>query len=171
MQEIRITTQRLSLRQLQFNDAEFIVDLVNQPSWLKYIGERNVHSIDDAIAYMQNGPMAMYQKHGMGLLLVERMEDKTPLGLCGLLMRDSLEHPDIGFAFHPSAWGQGYAKEAAQACVEHAFVTLRLERLLAITMSSNLSSIKLLRSIGLQYEKDIRFPPNDEVLQLFVKER
>jgi RimJ/RimL family protein N-acetyltransferase len=169
MQEIQLTTERLNLRQLDFDDAAFILDLVNQPSWLKYIGDRNIHTIDAAMAYIQNGPMAMYQTHNMGLLLVERKEDKAPLGLCGLITRDTLEHPDIGFAFHPSAWGQGYAKEAAQRCVDHAFNTLGLKCILAITLPSNQASIRLLDAIGLKYEKVISFPPSEEVLQLFSK--
>jgi RimJ/RimL family protein N-acetyltransferase len=164
-----LTTERLILRPLQHDDAEFILDLLNQPTWLHYIGDRNVHSIEDAIAYIENGPMAMYCKHGFGLLLVMLKNEKTPLGLCGLLQRDNLPFPDIGFAFHPQAWGNGYAVEAAAACVNFASDQLGLAQLLAITMSGNASSIRLLTAIGMQYERDVVFAPSDEVLQLFSR--
>jgi RimJ/RimL family protein N-acetyltransferase len=166
---IELLTERLVLRPLEHDDAEFILDLLNQPSWMQYIGDRNVHSIADAIGYIENGPMAMYRKYGFGLLLVTLKNEKTPLGLCGLLQRDNLPFPDIGFAFHPQAWGKGYALEAAAACVGFASGQLGLSELLAITMPSNTASIRLLKAIGMQYEKDVVFETSDEVLQLFSR--
>jgi RimJ/RimL family protein N-acetyltransferase len=166
---IELLTERLILRPLVHGDAEFILDLLNQPSWLQYIGDRNVRSIADAIGYIENGPMAMYRRHGFGLLLVMLKNEKTPLGLCGLLQRDNLPFPDIGFAFHPQAWGKGYALEAAAACVSFASDQLGLSDLLAITMPNNTASIRLLKAIGMQYEKDLVSETSHDVLQLFSR--
>ena len=112
----------------------------------------------------------MIQEHGFGLYLTEIKSSNTPIGLCGLLKRETLEDVDIGFAFHPNFWGQGYAKEAASACVDYARRSLSLERLVAITLPGNRASIALLKAIGMQYEKEISLGNSDEVLQLFAKQ-
>jgi len=162
-------TERLNLRWLDNDDAGFILDLLNQPSWLKFIGDRGVRNLDDARAYINDGPLTMIRQHGFGLYLVEMKSNKQPIGMCGLLKRESLEDVDIGFAFHPDTWGKGYAREAAQACVDYARDQLGLRRLVAITLPDNHGSIRLLTAIGMQYEKDILMPPKDELLQLFVQ--
>jgi len=162
-----VETERLSLRWLAEGDAGFILDLLNQPSWLKYIGDRGVRTIEDAYAYINDGPLAMIKQHGHGLYLIESRCDATPLGLCGLLRRDTLEDVDIGFALHPDAFGKGFAKEAAQACMQYARNTLKLNRVVAIVMPVNVNSIKLLQSLGMQYEKDILFGESRERLLLF----
>jgi RimJ/RimL family protein N-acetyltransferase len=164
-----IQTERLNLRWLQDSDAGFILDLLNQPSWLEFIGDRGVRNLEDARAYINNGPLAMIKRYGFGLWLTEISASKTPIGLCGLIKRDTQEDVDIGFAFHPDAWGKGYAKEAATACVAFARAQAKLTRLVAITLPNNQSSIKLLRAVGLQYEKDFSFQGSDEVLQLYAK--
>lgn len=161
-------TERLNLRLLDVADAEFILDLLNQPSWLEFIGDRSVRNLDDARDYINNGPLAMIKQHGMGLYLVETRSDGMRLGLCGLLRRDTLEDIDIGFALHPDACGKGFAKEAAQACIEYARTTLKLDRVVAIVMPINARSIKLLQSLGMQYEKDILFGERCERLQLLA---
>ncbi len=165
-----IQTQRLSLRWLTDNDAEFILDLLNQPSWLEFIGDRGVRNLDDARAYINNGPLAMIKQHGFGLYLTETKSSSIPIGLCGLLKRETLDDVDIGFAFHPDFWGKGYAKEATSACVDYASGPLRLERLVAITLPSNQASIALLKTIGMRYEKEISLGDSDEVLQLYAKQ-
>ena len=108
-------TARLRLRWLDDGDATFILRLVNEPSWIRYIGDRNVRSVEDAQRYLREGPVAMYERLGFGLNLVESKATGEPLGICGLLRRDTLEHVDLGFAFVPGAWGQGYAQESAAA--------------------------------------------------------
>lgn len=165
-----IETRRLSLRWLTDSDAEFILDLLNQPSWLEFIGDRGVRNLDDGRAYINNGPLAMIKQHGFGLYLTEIKSSSTPIGLCGLLKRETLDDVDIGFAFHPDFWGKGYAKEAASACVDFARGPLRLERLVAITLPSNQASIALLKAIGMQYEKEISLGDSDEVLQLYARQ-
>jgi [ribosomal protein S5]-alanine N-acetyltransferase len=165
-----IQTERLNLRWLNEGDAVFILDLLNQPSWLKFIGDRGVRNLDDARAYINNGPLAMIKQHGFGLYLVELKSNQQAIGLCGLIKRETLDDVDIGFAFHPDCWGKGYAREAAKACLDYASKQLKLSRLVAITLPENNASIRVLKSIGMQYDKDICLGDSDEVLQLYVRQ-
>ena len=151
------------------SDPEFILDLLNQPSWLEFIDDRGVRNFDDARAYIYNAPLAMIEQHGFGLYLVEIKSSNSAIGLCGLLKRETLQDVDIGFAFHPYAWGRGYAREAAKACVDYARDKIGLDRLVAITLPTNQGSIKLLGSLGMQYEKDLSLGDSEELLQLFAK--
>lgn len=143
-----LLTARLQLRALQVDDAPFIYQLVNDPDWLAYIGDKGVHNLDDARNYIINGPQAMYQRNGFGLLVVETLQFKQPLGLCGLLQRDNLPVPDVGFAFLPTARNQGYAAEAARAVIEYGFSRHQLNHLAAITAPHNHASIGLLKKLG-----------------------
>lgn len=162
-----LETQRLNLRWLKDDDAEFILDLLNQPSWLEFIGDRGVRDLEDAKSYINNGPLTMIRQHGFGLFLVETKSDGRAIGLCGLLKRETLDDVDIGFAFHPDSWGRGYAKEAATGCVEYAQLRFGLERLVAVTMPTNQASIALLKAVGMQYQQEISLGGNEEVLYLF----
>lgn len=164
-----LTTERLILSELTFDDAGFIHGLVNEPSWLQYIGDRGVRTLDDARDYLRNGPMAMYARHGYGLLRVTRRDDGAAVGICGLLKRDTLPDADIGFAFLPSYWGQGYAREAAAATLLHADDTLRLPRVLAIVSDANASSIRLLERIGFAYEHRLTEAPYDGKTLLYAR--
>lgn len=160
-----IETERLSLCELTLDDADFILALVNEPSWLQHIGDRGVRTLEDARAYIRNGPMATIERFGYGLWQVRRRSDGAALGLCGLLKRDSLDGPDIGFAFSPAFWGQGYAREAAQATLDHAHGVFGLKRILAIVSPANARSIQLLEGLGLCAESRIRLTADaDEVI-------
>ena len=165
-----LITPRLSLRRLTPADAEFIFELVNDPDWIRFIGDRGVRTLDDAQAYMSKGPMTMYEKHGFGLYLVEVRETGKPVGLSGLLKRDALEDVDIGFAFLPSARGKGYAREAARAVIEEASTYHKLSRLVAITSLDNHSSIRLLESEGFRFERLLTMPGDSEPVKLFLRE-
>ncbi len=112
-----IETPRLALRRFEFEDAPFVVELLNQPSFIENIGDRGVRNVDDARRYMREGPMAMYEKYGFGLWHAARRSDGAPVGMCGLLKRDILPDVDIGYAYLARYWGQGYALEAAQAAL------------------------------------------------------
>lgn len=158
-----IATERLSLRRVVLDDAAFILDLVNQPSWLENIGDKGVRNLDDARDYMRKGPMAMYEQHGFGLYCIERAADGAVMGLCGLIKRDTLEDVDIGYALLPQYWGQGYAREAAQATLEHAVRDHGLQRIVAITSPGNASSARLLQSLGFRYERMLALSRDDEV--------
>jgi RimJ/RimL family protein N-acetyltransferase len=148
-----IETPRLVLRELDEGDAAFILELVNDPSWLRHIGDKGVRDLDGARAYIANGPQASYARFGFGLWRVDLKDTGTPIGLCGLLKRDTLDDVDIGYAFLPSFVGQGYAFEAAEATWRHAREALRLPRLVAIVSPDNHASIKLLEKLGLRFEK------------------
>lgn len=162
-----LETERLVLRQLEITDAQFIVELVNSPGWLEFIGDKNIHSEDDAIQYLQAGPIKSYSDNGFGLSLVELKNDQTAIGMCGVLKRDTLENPDIGFAFLPKFMGSGYAFEIAQATLNYAKDKLKLPVILAITIPSNKRSIQLLEKIGLVFVKVIDNPKDNTELQLY----
>jgi [ribosomal protein S5]-alanine N-acetyltransferase len=144
-----IETARLRLEQFQPDDAEFILQLVNEPAWLAFIGDKGVRNLDDARTYLANGPIAMYARCGFGLYRVDLKASGAAIGMCGLIRRDTLPDVDIGYALLPGHWGQGYAEEAARATLQHARDTLRLPRLLAIVSPDNARSIRLLEKLGL----------------------
>lgn len=166
---IVLETERLSLRQFSIDDAPFILALLNEPSFLRYIGDKKVRNIDDARQYLLNGPIASYKQNGFGLYRVELKDSRTPIGMCGLIKRAELPDVDIGFAFLPDFWGQGFAYEAATAVMNQAEDTLKLKRIVAITSLDNDASIKLLQRIGLVFEDIIRLSNDSEQVKLFGK--
>lgn len=163
-----IETRRLRLRQLAPTDASFILELVNDPDWLRFIGDRGVRAVEDAREYILRGPMDMYARLGFGLYLVETRDPVGSVGICGLIKRDSLEDVDIGFAFLPRFRGRGYALEAATATMEFGRRHLRLERIVAITSPGNLSSIRLLERLGMRFEADVALPNQAEEVSLYA---
>lgn len=165
---IVLETERLHLRYQTLDDAPFILELVNDPAWLQFIGDRGVRTLDDARAYIANGAIKSYERDGFGFYLVERKEDHTLLGMCGLVKREGLEDVDIGFAFLPDYRSKGYAYEAASAVMQFAKETLGLTRVVAITTQDNHSSGRLLEKLGLRFERLIQMPNDTELLRLFV---
>lgn len=151
--DIVLETDRLVLRHLDVGDAPFIVDLLNEPAFLQYIGDRQVRSADDAISYILKGPAASYRTHGFGLDLVQLKADGAKIGICGLLQRDYLTAPDIGYAFLRQYWARGYAVEATSHVLQHARLVLGLPRVLAITSDENIASIRVLEKIGLAFDR------------------
>jgi RimJ/RimL family protein N-acetyltransferase len=126
-----IETERLTLRKLSVEDAPFILRLVNEPSFLQFIGDKGVRNLEDARQYILNGPVASYAQNGFGLFLVQLKANQVPLGMCGLLKRETLEDVDIGFAFLPEFWNKGYAFEAAAVVLSYAKDVLKLPRIVA----------------------------------------
>ena len=163
-----LETERLILRWLTADDAPFILELLNDPAWLRFIGDRGVRTINGARTYILNGPVSMYTKLGFGLYVTERKADGVPMGMCGLIKRDGLDDVDIGFAFLPEFYGQGYAEEAATAVMEYGKSTFGLKRIVGITIRDNASSIKLLEKIGLEFERVMQMPGDDEEIMLFA---
>lgn len=164
-----LETDRLRLRHLSpATDAAFMLRLLNDASFIRNIGDRGVRTEADASRYVADGPAASYARHGFGLYLVESREDGEPLGICGLVQRDYLDDPDIGFAFLPEHGRRGYGYESAAAVKAHAFGNLGVRRLLAITSIDNEPSIRLLGKIGLRFERMISPPGRAEVLRLFT---
>lgn len=164
---VEIETERLRLRRFDADDAAFILRLVNEPSWLRFIGDRGVRDLEGARRYIAEGPQHHVAQHGFGLFLVERRSDAEPLGMCGLIRRDTLPDADIGFAFLPAHWGQGYAREAAEATLRYARERHGLPRVVAITSPDNVASRRLLERIGLQLEGTVRLSGSEEELHLF----
>ena len=162
-----LETERLLLRELNLNDSQFMIELLNTPGWLQFIGDRNVRTETQSIAYLENGSLKSYKENGFGLYLVERKSDHLAMGLCGILKRDFLEVPDIGFAFLPEFNGLGYAYESACATMKYATDTLKIPRLCAITIPENVRSIRLLEKIGLKLSGTILYPDTNEELLLF----
>ena len=158
-------TDRLILRRLSPDDAPFILELVNDPDWLRFIGDRNVRNLDDAREYIRKGPVDSYARLGFGLYAMVRRDGGPPIGMCGLLRRDFLEDADIGFALLPAHRGRGYAREAARATLVYARDELGLGRIVAITSRDNERSGRLLEEVGLRFERMIRIPgpPSEEV--------
>ena len=163
-----LETERLILRRLTLDDAQFVVALLNEPSFLRYIGDKKVRSLEDARQYILTGPVASYEQHGFGLCLVELKESKTPIGICGLVKREELPDPDIGFALLPDFCNKGFAFEAALAVVRDARERLRLERILAITFLDNEASIGLLQRLGFEFQHVMKLSPEREQLNLFL---
>jgi RimJ/RimL family protein N-acetyltransferase len=162
-----LETDRLTLRHVVPTDAAFILDLLNQPSFIKYIADRGVRDLDQARDYIETRFAKSYRDHGFGMFMVELKEAQKPLGICGLVSRDTLPHPDIGFAFLPQYWSKGYAFESADAVLNWSRDTLGITRLLAITSKDNESSGRLLERIGLRFERLYTAPNDNEELRLF----
>ncbi|HNE04650.1 MAG TPA: GNAT family N-acetyltransferase [Anaerolineales bacterium] len=161
-----IHSERLTLRPLGLDDARFIFELVNEPSFLQNIGDRGVRTLADAEKYIENGPLASYAKNGFGLLAVTLKETGEPIGMCGLIKRDTLEDVDIGYAFLPKFWLKGYAVEAARTVMGTA-KALGLKRVVAIVDPANIGSIRVLERLGMSFEKMVRLTADDIELKLF----
>jgi len=162
-----LETDRLQLRMLTDDDAEFILRLLNEPSFIQNIGDRGVRTIDDARGYILKGPIASYEKFGFGLWMVETKSGAAPIGICGLLKRDVLEDADIGYALLPEFWSQGYALESASAVIKYASDQLGLKRVVAVTNPDNQSSIRLLEKMGFKYERMVRLSDGAPEIKLF----
>jgi len=154
-------TERLRMRPFLESDAAMILELLNDPEWLRFIGDRNVRSLEDARGYLRKLHDA-YERYGFGLYLVERRDDREPLGMCGLVKRDTLPDPDLGFAFLARHRGAGYAEEAARATLAHAKGDLRLERLAAVATPGNERSARLLERLGFTRRRTSAWNGNDQ---------
>jgi RimJ/RimL family protein N-acetyltransferase len=162
-----ICTDRLVLRELELHDAGFIFELLNEQSFLRFIGDKGVRNLDDARQYIQKGPRDSYARHGFGLYAT-CLIDGTPAGICGLVKRDGLDDVDVGFAFLSRYCRRGFAVESASAVLAHARRVLGLTRIVAITSPDNVGSIAVLERIGLKFERMIRLQEQSPELKLFV---
>lgn len=163
-----LDTERLSLRQLTTEDAAFVLELLNEPSFLKNIGDRGVRTTEDAVRYILQGPVASYERHGYGLWVVELKGERVTIGICGLVRRDVLPCADIGYAFLPRYWSRGYAYESAAAVLNYARDVLGLKRLLAVVNRDNTGSIKVLEKLGLKFERMVRLSADAPEIALFA---
>lgn len=171
MNAFGLQTLRLAIRPFTDGDAAFVVELLNDPDWLRFIGERNVRTPDDARAYLRDKIHAAQARHGFALWAVERRDDGAAIGMCGLVRRDGLADVDLGYAFLPAARGQGFAREAASAVLAHAFGPLRLQRVVAITRIDNAASGRVLEAVGMRFEQRLRLAGHDEDSLLYAAQR
>jgi RimJ/RimL family protein N-acetyltransferase len=160
-------TNRLRITELAESDADFILELLNTPGFLEYIGDRGVRNRDDALRYIREGPGRSYAANGFGLWRVGLIPGGEAIGIAGLLKRDSLPDVDIGFAFLPSFCGYGYAHESSSAIMRYAEQVLGLKRVVAITARENDRSIALLHKLGFVFEEMIRMPGDVADVRLF----
>lgn len=150
------------------DDALFILRLLNEPSFIQFIGDKGVRTTEDARRYILTGPIESYQRHGFGLYLVELKNDRTPMGMCGLLKRETLPDVDIGFAFVPEFWSKGFAIESAAAVLNFGREVVGLKRIVAIVSPDNERSIGLLMKLGLRFERMIAWGEDGAELKLFA---
>lgn len=162
-----LETERLILRLLSVDDADFILNLLNQPSFIQHIGDRAVRNSSDARLYIENKFIESYQRLGFGLYLVELKEDHTPIGICGFVKRDALPDADLGFAFLPQYWSQDYALESARASLDYGKSVLGFKRVLAVTTKDNIASGKLLVKLGFKFERMAKLSPEADESKLF----
>ena len=165
---LSLATSRLQLRWLEPGDAAFILRLVNDAHWLRFIGDKQVDNQDAARNYIESGPRAMYRAFGFGLNRIALKQDDTPVGVCGLLQRESLPDCDLGFALLPEFRRRGYAFEAASAVLQHGFTQCDKSRIAAIVSAQNSASIRLLEKLGFHYERAICMEPNQHPVDLYV---
>lgn len=160
-------TARLIVRKFTLDDAPFIMSLLNSPTWMQYLGDRNIHTVADAAQYLTNGPLASYAQRGFGLFLVALKDSGAPIGMSGLIKRDGLEDVDVGFALLPEYTGQGYAYEATKAVLDYGYNTLQLPRIVAIARADNKHSLALLEKLGLKFSDTIVLTGIEHPLSLF----
>lgn len=165
-----LATERLILREVVESDDEFMLDLLNQPSFIKYIGDRNVRNLEQSREFIETRYRKSYAENGFGLYLVELKENQTPVGISGFVKRDALPNADLGFAFLPQFERKGFAFESAEAVMKYGREKLNLRKVLAITTQNNEGSIRLLEKLGFKFERLVKMPHDDEELNLFSSE-
>ena len=165
-----LETERLTLREVSTDDADFILRLLNEPSFLRFIGDKGVRNLQDARQYILNGPIASHNQNGFGLYLVVLKSMNTSIGMCGLIKRETLTDVDIGFAFLPEFWNKGYALESATAVFSYGKNVLKLPRIVAITNKDNVTSGKLLERLGLHFDRLIDLNGDGDETKLFISD-
>ena len=165
-----IETDRLRLRGFTEDDADFVLKLVNDEGWLRYIGDRGIRNADQAREYIGR-MVSMWEDNDYGAYLVALRDSGAPIGLAGLFKREGLDYPDVGFALLGEYRGHGYALEASEAVMRNSWGRCRLKRIGAITVQENGASIRLLEKLGMTFEKTVRLPGSDEDVELYAVDR
>ena len=166
---MKIQTKRLTLSKFTIKDAPFFYNLVNDPDWIKYIGDRKIKTILDAEAYLENNIISSYEKFGFGFYVVRLTEENTPIGMCGLIKRDWMDYVEIGYAFLAQFRGKGYAIESSIATKEYAKEKFKIGSLAAITDINNEKSGNLLNRLGFKFSKLITYPGEDKKCKLYLE--
>lgn len=163
-----LETERLVLSRLSYDDCDFIVELLNEPAFQRFIGDKEVRSRDDAREYLRKGPIGSYECHGFGMFLVRNKSDNAPMGMCGLVKREEFDAPDVGFAFLRRYWTKGYAAESAIAVLEYGKNILQLPRIIAMVDPDNEASIKLLEKLGMTFASMVRMPGEPQDINMYA---
>ena len=163
-----LETDRLALRKITRADAPFILEMLNDPAFLQFVGDRKVRTIEDAERYIERGPTATYETLGFGYYIVELKHDAIPVGMCGLRTREGLDDVDLGYAFLAAHRGRWYGEEAAGGLLKFAREVIGLPRVSAICSPGNVASIRVLQKIGFRYQNDIRLPGETEDVSYFT---
>jgi RimJ/RimL family protein N-acetyltransferase len=162
-----IESERVVLREFHLDDAAFILELLNEAAFLRFIGDKGVRTLADARDYLLKGPIESYRRFGFGLYRLSLREDGTPIGMCGLVKREGLADVDVGFALQSRYWSRGYAGEAAAAVLDYGRRILNLGRIVAIANPDNQASIAVLEKIGLRFERMVQLSADAGELKLF----
>ena len=162
-----LETERLQLRMLSVDDAEFILRLLNEPSFIQNIGDKGVRTLEQAVRYLADGPIQSYARNGHGLNLVSLKDSLQPIGMCGLLRRDGLIDVDLGYAFLPEFFSRGYAYEAAAGILRSCRELPRLTRIVAFVSPGNAASIRVLQKLGFSFAGMTRLDPAAPEVSLY----
>ena len=163
-----VETKRLLLREINVNDAEFILRLVNEPSFVSNIGDKDLKNLHDTQRFIREGYWTNQEHPGYGMFLVELKKERVPIGGCGLLYRSNLDVTDIGFTFLPEYWGRGFAYEAAEATLKYGQSTLGIKKIVGLTSEDNLGSINLLKKLGMDFDRTIKMSDDDPGTVLYT---
>ena len=165
---IVLETERLTLRRVTLADAPFVLQVLNDPGYIRFIADRGIRTADDAARYISEKFLPSFERHGFGFYIMELKSNGTPIGMCGLIKRDALDDVDVGYSLLEPFWGNGYAVEAARAVVDYGRRVIGLPRVVGLTAPDNVNSAKVLEKIGLRYEKMIRLPEYEGESRLFT---
>jgi RimJ/RimL family protein N-acetyltransferase len=163
-----IETERLNLREVTEADAPFVLELLNDPDFIRNVADRGVRTLEEARRYVAEKFVEGYRREGFGFWLVEPKESGTPAGVCGLVKRDALPGVDVGYAFLPPFRSKGYASESASAVISYARDTLGLGRLYAIVNPENSASVRVLEKLGMRFERMVRLSDDEPEIKLFA---
>ncbi len=164
---IILRTSRLYLSKINKKDAPFLYQLMNDPDWILNIGDRQINKLEDAEKFIANRFIKSYKKNGFGFYILRLIDDDNPIGICGLIKRDGLDHVDIGYALMPKFRGNGYAFEATKVVYAYGVNHFKLDKIVAIVNPGNKKSEQILEKLGLQFEKMITLPNETKEIQLF----
>lgn len=162
-----LTTKRLVIRKITLNDAPFILELINDKDWISNIGDRNVKTIEEAEAYISETFLKTYQESSFGFYGVAIKNSGQLIGTVGLIDREGIDHVDVGYGLLPAYRGKGYAIEATKAMYNYGYDTLSIDKIVAIVNPDNDDSIKLLKKLGLTFEKMVKLPDEEKDIKLF----
>ncbi len=164
----QLVTERLRLREMKDSDATFMLESLNEPAFLRHVGDRGVRTVAEAQCYLRERVTSRYQQQGYGVWLVTLQETGEAIGICGLIKRETLEDIDLGFSFLERFWGRGYAFEAAEAVMDYGWKVAKLPRIVAVVSPHNTASIRLLNKLGLSFERKVRLSPSEPELELLA---